>query len=304
MLNRMIKRIFYKAAIFLICICITSNLVAQQSIVVNASVNTNRILIGQPFTLTLTVEVPENDAIRFFSIDSIPHFEFLEKQIIDTTNTNTGTKLSQSFRLTSFDSGSWVIPAFVLGEKLSTDSIPLEVMFSPFDPNQPYHDIKDVIDVKEEKKKQWWWYAIGGGLLLILIIYLLLRKKPVAKSKPAAPLVDPYQEAMAELEKLKKQRPEIKQYYSSMIDIFRLYIYRRKNIQSLYETTDDLVLQLKSLQLNNDQLSKLSQSMRLGDFVKFAKYQPAEEENQQSIEIIRNSIIEIEKSITPTTQEH
>ena len=177
-------------------------------------------------------------------------------------------------------------------------------MFSPFDPNQPYHDIKDVIDVKEEKKKQWWWYAIGGGLLLILIIYLLLRKKPVAKSKPAAPLVDPYQEAMAELEKLKKQRPEIKQYYSSMIDIFRLYIYRRKNIQSLYETTDDLVLQLKSLQLNNDQLSKLSQSMRLGDFVKFAKYQPAEEENQQSIEIIRNSIIEIEKSITPTTQEH
>ena len=300
----MIKRIFYKAAILFTCICITSNLVAQQSIVVNATVNTNRILIGQPFTLTLSVEVPENEAIRFFSLDTIPHFEFLEKQNIDTTNTNTGTKLTQTFRMTSFDSGSWVIPAFVLAEKISTDSIPMEVTFSPFDPNQPYHDIKDVIDVKEEKKKQWWWYAIGGGLLLILIVYLLLRKKPVPKAKATAPSVDPYQEAMAGLDKLKKQRPEIKQYYSSMIDIFRMYIYRRKNIQSLQETTDDLVLQLKSLQLGNEQLNKLAQAMRLGDFVKFAKYQPAEEDNQQSMEIIRNSIIEIEKSITPSNQEH
>jgi hypothetical protein len=299
----MIKRIFYKAAIFLVCTCITSRLIAQQGIVVSATVNSNRVMIGQPLTLTLSVEVPENDAIRFFSIDTIPHFEFLDKQGIDTTNTNTGTKLTQKFKLISFDSGSWVIPAFALAENISTDSIPVEVVFSPFDPNQPYHDIKDVIDVEEEKKQEWWWYAIGGGILLLLIVYVLLRKKKTPKIKVEAPPVDPYEEAMKELEKLKVQRPEIKQYYSSMIDIFRVYVYRRKNIQSLYETTDDLVLQLRSLQLGADQLNQLAQALRLGDFVKFAKYQPDETDNEGTLEIIRRSINEIEKTVPPPNNE-
>ena len=56
--------------------------------------------------------------IRFFQLDSLPHFEFLNKQKIDTTNTGTGTVLSQVIRITSFDSGHWVIPSLYSGKIL------------------------------------------------------------------------------------------------------------------------------------------------------------------------------------------
>jgi hypothetical protein len=58
-----------------------------------------------------------------------------------------------------------VIPSFVFAEGIVTDSIPVDVVFSEFNPEQDYHDIKDIIEVTPQKKKdkQWWWYLIGGG---------------------------------------------------------------------------------------------------------------------------------------------
>ncbi len=297
----MIRKIFYKAAFLLFTIACSFTLAAQ--LTVRASVNKNKIFIGDQIELLLQVDVPETEAIRFFSIDTIPHFEFVEKERIDTTNTSNGTRLSQIIRITSFDSGSWMIPSFVLAEKIATDSIPVEVGFSPFDPNQPYHDIKDVIDVEEEQKKEWWWYAVGGGILLLLILYLLLRKKPKAVIKTETVAIDPYKEAITQLVAIQKQRPEIKQYYSSLTDIFRLYIYRRKGILSLQKTTDDLVLQVKSIDLPKDQFDKLAQALRLSDFVKFAKYQPAEADHAESWETIKHSIMTIEQSIINTSSQ-
>ena len=290
------KIIFYKAAFVSFCLCFVLMANAQQGVVAAAAIDKNRIVIGEHIQLTLSVDVPENEAIRFFSIDSIPHFEFLEKQGIDTSNTTSGTRLTQIIRLTSFDSGSWVIPAFVLAGNIITDSIPVEVSFSSFDPNQPYHDIKDVIDVEEEEKKEWWGYAVAGGLLLLVILYLLLRKKkkPVIKAVEAP--VDPYREAMTQLEGLQKQKPEVKQYYSSLVDIFRLYVYRRKGVLSLQKTTDDLVLQLKNINIPKEQFDRLAQALRLSDFVKFAKFQPGDNDDRESLESIKQVINLIEQT--------
>jgi hypothetical protein len=271
--------------------------IAQSGIVVKAIADKNRILIGEPVSITLTADIPENEAISFFSIDSLPHFEFLERSKIDTVNTSSGTLLSQSIKITSFDSGHWVIPALALSEKLATDSIPVDVVFSEFDPNQDYHDIKDVIDVKVEKKKEWWWWAIGAGtfVLLAVIVYLLTKKKkPVAK--PAAPPADPYEEAMTQIEKLQKNKPASKQYYSAMVDIFREYVFKKKGIRSLQETTDDLVVQLNKLGMNKDSFTKLSQALHLSDFVKFAKYNPSMEDDNELLNAIKTSIREIEQA--------
>jgi hypothetical protein len=65
---------------------------------------------------------------------------------------------------------------------------------------------------------------------------------------------------------------------------------------SLQKTTDDLVIQLKSLNLSKEQFDKLSQSLRLSDFVKFAKYIPGKEDDSNSFNEIRNAIITIEKT--------
>jgi uncharacterized integral membrane protein len=272
---------------------------AQSKTSVKAAVDKNKILIGETIQLSLEADIPENEAIRFFIIDSIPHFEIKEKQKIDTSNTSEGTVLKQIILITSFDSGHWVMPPFVLGENIATDTIPVDVVFSDFNPEQDYHDIKDIIEVNPEpEKEKWWlWYAIGGGALLIilLLIYLLRKKKPAVQA--LATIINPYEEAMKQLEKLRNEKTDQKQYYSRLVDIFRLYISERKGIHSLQKTTDDLVVQLKGMPVTKEQFEKLSQALRLSDFVKFAKYVPAPDDDKAIFETIKNSITAIEKIV-------
>lgn len=293
----MIRNIFYKIIFGCTFLGCTAVVAAQNKTTIKATVDRNKILIGEQIQLTLEADIPENEPIRFFTTDSLPHFEFLSKQKIDTSNTSNGTLLRQVIHITSFDSGHWVIPAFTLGENMITDTIPVDVMFSPFDSTQDYHDIKDIIEVKpqEEKKKWWLWYAIGGGafLLVILLIYLLRKKKPVITVAP--PVIDPYEEAMKQLEKLQQGRTDQKQYYSRLVDIFRVYIYRKKDIHSLQKTTDDLVVQLKGIPIAKEQFEKLSQALRLSDFVKFAKYVPSNEDDRNTLETIKSAISGIEQ---------
>jgi len=270
---------------------------AQNKIVIKANVDKNRIVIGEQIHLNLEAGFPPHEPMRFFSIDSIPHFEILERKKIDTIDNDEGIKLSQSLTITSFDSGHWVIPAFELtgDQPRLTDTIPIDVGFSSFDPNQDYHDIKDVIDVQaeEEKKKDWYWYIAASALLLAVIIYLLARKKkkPLVKAES----IDPFTEAKQELEKLRKENLASKLFYTRLVDIFRVYISRRKGIASLQKTTDDLVVQLKSLKLPAEDFNQLAQALRMSDFVKFAKYDPGENDKSDSFSIIKNSIENIQK---------
>jgi LPXTG-motif cell wall-anchored protein len=284
-----------KAILFLIFSVLASLSYGQSGTSVQATVDKNRILIGERVNLRLEANIPENQPIRFFLIDSIPHFEIVEKTRTDTINTNSGTRLIKTIPLTSFDSGHWVIPSFEMAGGFATDTIPMDVVFSVFDPNQPYHDIKDIIEVSTEEKTPWWWYAAGGLLLLLIIVYLLTRKKKKAVVVSKEITVDPYAEAMESLKKLQIQKPDPAKFHRELTNIFRIYVFRRKNILSLQKTTDDLVIQLRSIGMNKEGFDKLAQCLRMSDFVKFAKYIPSPEDDQDSLETIRRSIEEIEK---------
>ena len=210
------NKFFYKTIISIVAVFFAVYGVAQNKTTVKATIDRSKILIGEPIRLILEADIPENEAIRFFQPDSIPHFEFLDIQKIDTSNTGKGTVLSQVFQITSFDSGHWVIPSFILGDSMVTDTIPVDVGFSPFNREQPYHDVKDIIEVNppEEEQKIRWWYIVAGAALLLLLLILLFRKKKKPVQKPVEQPLDPYKEAMGQLEKLQRDKPEAKQYYS------------------------------------------------------------------------------------------
>jgi hypothetical protein len=276
---------------------------SQNKVTIQATVDRNKIVIGEPVQFFLQVTIPSGQPLLFFEIDTIPHFEFLKKEKVDTTVGSNNTTLKQVLRITSFDSGHWVIPAFILpgNKKVRTDSIGMDVGFAPFDRNKDYNDIKDIIEVDaEEPDNSWYWYAGAAAFVFIIImIYLLTRRKPKAKvtTKPA---VDPYTHAMQQLQQLQKEnlpaKGEIKMYYIRLVDIFRIYVFHKRQLQSLQKTTDDLVVQMKSLKLNEEQFNQLAQALRLSDFVKFAKYIPGNEDNRAAFEAIKNSIEDIEKT--------
>ncbi len=288
--------IFYRIILSFFLFIVADNVVAQGGDEIKATVNKNRILIGEPLELTVEVDLHPTSGLRLIQIDSITHFELLEKPVLDSSSYNESIRFKAVYKITSFDSGHWIIPSFVLSPGVMTDSIPIDVVFSEFDPNQDYHDIKDIIEVKSSKKKQWWLYAVGGGLILLLVLIYFLRKKKPLPAPQIVTKINPYEEAMKELGLLQQSKPGAKEFHSRLTGIFRLYIYQKKGILSLQKTTDDLVLQLKSLNISKEQFDKLAQSLRLSDFVKFAKYNSTGEDDSNCFNTISETINQIELS--------
>jgi hypothetical protein len=301
----MIQSILHKAVAVVLPLVVAIGAWGQ-GVRVTATVDKNRILIGEQITLTLTADIPENEAISFFNIDSIPHFEFINKPPADTSNTNSGTTIIQEMVITSFDSGQFVIPRFELAPGVATDSLVIDVGYSAFDPKQPYHDIKDVLDIEIPKKKIPWWQspifiaAVGLVVLAVLIwLWFKLRKKQKLAPVKTEPPTNPYEDALKQIDQLQKSKPAAKEYYSAMVDVFRQYVLRRKNIHSLQKTTDDLVVQLKEIGLDKNHFDQLAQSLRLSDYVKFAKFIPTDSDDTSFHQTIRESIMTIEKTGSP-----
>lgn len=270
---------------------------------VRTSVDRTDILIGEPVSLSLEAYMPLGENFNWFNIDTIPHFEIISRSKIDTTETFNGKKVSQTFSITSFDSGRWEFPAFamVIGKaRYITDTLSVRVNYAQFNKEEEYHEIKDIIDV-DSGHKPWLPWVIGiGSLLALLASWLLLRKKkkPVAK----APVIQlsPYEEAMRELERIRlkgfRLNGEVKEFYSSLNDVLRIYLERKLQLNGMEKTNEEIINDLRSLPLPAQGYQQLSEALRVADFVKFAKYHPDEQLNEQNFLVIRNAIESLNKN--------
>ncbi|HTQ63495.1 MAG TPA: BatD family protein [Puia sp.] len=273
---------------------------SQGTPLVRATVDHNQILIGERIQLLLEVNSPPGSSTNWFSLDSIPHFEFIGKNKIDSITTQDGKAYRQTLTITSFDSGTYDIPALAVtidNKKYFTDSIPVQVDFSKFDPKQDYHDIKDILDIENPAVKFIIWIVVLITLISAgLFIYLQQKRKAasVPDRQPVFSKKSPYEEAMESLKKLKEQKlPEsghTKLFYTKLNDILRLFVMRQLQIASLEKTNEDLILLLRQLIISGNQFSQLAESLRMSDFVKFAKYTPGKEDNDRNFEVIESSI--------------
>lgn len=267
---------------------------------VKATTDRKQILIGEPIQLTLEVNVPLGSSVTWPPLDSIPHFEFIEKNKIDSVENTDGKLFRQHLTITSFDSGTHAIqslPFLIDNKKYLTDSIPIEMSFSKFDPKKDYHDIKDILDIENPYTR----YLIWAVVLLTLIaavffIYFVQKKKLISTIEPREEVskLSPYEQAMQSLEELKKQKlaesGNTKLFYTRLNDILRLFVARKLQISSMEKTNEELILQLNQLNISREQFYQLAESLRMSDFVKFAKYVPGYHDNENNFVIIESSI--------------
>jgi hypothetical protein len=261
------------------------------------STDKQKIIIGEPFDVILKAIISKKDTSRWITIDTFSHFEILNKAKVDTQLSSENFILSQKITLTSWDSGKWPIPSLAFSKTQKSKPIVIDVTFSPspFNAEQDYHDIKDILEVPKPEKNVWYWYLIGAILLLLLFLLLFPSKKKKKEDEIKKPDENIYKTSLLRLDKLKESNlgdPKI--YYTELIDIFRDYLHKRKGIQSFSKTTDDLAIQIHDLQLQVSKQQYLFQTLRLSDLVKFARYQPSTTEQIESLEIIRQNIIDIE----------
>lgn len=287
-------KIHHSCITLLLLLCFTG---FAQKVTVSASSDKNKIVIGEQIKLTLQAVVPKDEVIDWPKVDSIHHFEVLEASKLDSQLSGDEMMLKQTLTLTSWDSGRWQIPAFVIVGTHRTKPIIVDVGFSPFDRNQPYHDIKDIIEVEKPGESYWYWYLIGAVMLILLVLLLFPGKKKEAPSAAFVPDEGIYKQSLARLDKLKAAADgDPKVFHTELVDIFREYLHKRKGIQSFYKTTDDLGVQIGQLQLPKTVYQSMLQTLRLSDLVKFARFQPTVEENKTSVDIIKQSITAIENT--------
>jgi hypothetical protein len=282
-----------------ICLLISPALVNAQ-VLAKASLDRDSILIGEPLKLSIDVRAPLGLDIRWFNLDTIPHFEFLEKAKPDTVDNIDGKAITQVLTITSFDSGNWVIPPLVVtinNRNYFTDSIPIKVAWAAFNPAEDYHDIKEITEVEGPGWLKYIPWIIGVAVLLAgagVWYFLRYRKQEEKKEEVYVSKLTPYEEALQGLDELRQkgyaQNGQVKNYYTRMNDILRIFVLRKLRIASLEKTNEELILQLRSLAIDKDTFHQLATALRMADFVKFAKYQPDEADNEKNMTIIRTAI--------------
>jgi hypothetical protein len=253
------------------------------------AVTPDTILIGQPIRLSLKVYLPDKTTQFQWPAwpDTLPHFEWLDAPVLDTSNDNPPI-YSQTLSLTSFDSGSWKLPALPVaytltnGQKGTLTTTPLNITVGyQADTTQTLRDIKPIIEVGEQKS--WWqtgWLA-AGILLFVVLLWLLIRwlKRKSRTTVPAKlPPADAYKEAMSAIRQLEQQpldtAEQIRDYHTRLSELFRRYVHHTSSTRALQTTTGDLLVGLKSAGLSAPVLSELSAALRCGDAVKFARFLP------------------------------
>jgi len=282
-----------------------------QNITATAAFDTNSIKIGQQVKLLLNVTYNANTG-KHISITWPQINDTLTKQIEVVNQSKVDTIIAdssnlyrltqtQTITITCFDSGSWVLPPlkFLVDSgtisDVYTQPLVLNVSNVAIDTTLAIKDIKPVLGVNyswiDWIKDNVYQIIIAVALLVIviLIIYYVrkrLKNKPI-EIIPEQPKLPAHIIALERLDKLKNeklwQEGKIKQYYILIAEIVREYIENRYKIQALEQTTDEIILALRSVAIDEESKNKLKQLLVLSDLVKFAKEHPLPAENELSL---------------------
>jgi hypothetical protein len=225
--------------------------------------------------------------------------------------------VTQSYTITSFDAGTYTIPAFSIGSETGvakTKELTLQVETVKVDTTKAIYDIKQPFAVNytwlDWLRDDWYW--IAGPLALIagivgLILYLRKRPKPAPVVKVAAPLVPPDVIAINKLKELRDkklwQQDQVKQYHIELSDIIREYLEKRYIIKTHEKTTDEIFEALKRMNITDENRNKLKQILILADLVKFAKEKPLPAENESNLDVAIDFVTNTRQVDKPVTTE-
>ena len=303
------KGVYYIKIIFLTGILFSMQRTFAQSPTVKTTVDKNDILIGQQIHFKVATSMPDNTyRLGWFSVpDSFGNFVPIIKEKIDSSYSNGNLNFSQQIIITSFDSGRQVIPPLPLSVSMLdgdstftiyTDSIPINVGYSPADSVLPFHDIKNIIEV--HKTFQWWiWALIALAVIIVglLIVYLIRKARKKKSAEIFESKIPPFEEAMQLLDELQNEnlieKQEYKEYHARLSDIFKRFLSRKNNINQMYLTTDELLIELNQMDLPKEKIGNFASCLRMGNAVKFARFIPADFENQKCFSEIKEMIVNI-----------
>jgi len=305
-------------------------MVNGQEIKLGTSLEHDSIWLGDQIKLLIVVEQDGASKVEFPHLpDSIQKIEILKRSKIDTSKLEgSRIQLKQSYLVTCFDSGAHYIPPFYFrlknGERIDsvrTNELTLFVKFPPVDLKRGPADIKKPFSAPVTFKEiaPWLLGIILLAAILFLVIYAISRSRknrPIFQ-RPPKPKLPPHIIALQELDKLKTeqlwQHEKVKDYYTRLTDIIRVYIEERFEMPAMEQTTFEILNGFKSLkiQIEAGSVKELKEILELADLVKFAKLAPLPNENDLMLsnayqfvrETTREVVTELPKSVETEVKE-
>jgi hypothetical protein len=290
-------RIYILALIILLVSQVTA-----QNVEAYARMDSSSIMIGDQIDLELGITIPENFAVSFpFFKDTITtQIEIINKEPLDTTEVDEGLLIRQLYTITSFDSGYFQLPDFefmfhhqddTVLYRTNANTLFLMVNTPVVDTTQAFKVIKGPVSEPYTFMEILPWALLGlaviGGIIF-LVWYIRRRrsKEPVFVRKPK-PSLPPDVLALQKLEELRLakvwQQGKLKEYYTELTDIVRIYCEGRFRFDAMEMTTDEILDELEGHQVNDEAFGKLRAALQLADLAKFAKANPTPLENDLSL---------------------
>lgn len=207
------------------------------------------------------------------------------------------------YRFSAYKEGRYTMPAFhfefVRNDSLlqaGTDTGAVRFFTPVVDTLQPIKGLRATFEVtgKELMREYldrygfWLWILLGVAFCIVAGLYV---RKRLSQHKPLfipqKPPVPPVDRAVRELEKLKEkqlwQQNRIKEYYTELTDILRMYLWKGMGIPAIEMTNDELSCALReTLAQSPEQLSALLSVLERSVLVKFAKGMPQASEHEDS----------------------
>ena len=278
---------------------------------VQTSIDTTKNKIGAEFKLTLKTNVDTLSKVVFPNVKNFGALEVIQSYPIDTIKKNDRYELVKKYGLTQFDSGKYTIPSvriLINSKAFLSDSLRVEVANVEVDTlKQKMYDIKDIAPADNSIGDWWKWLLvlfIISGLGALAYWYL---KKHKEKKEEAEIYKTPIEKATNLLNTLEKkelwQRGEIKEYYSELTDIVRIYIEEAIEVPAMESTTSELIQALKiaslkkKMELSKETIDNLFTVLKQADLVKFAKSKPLDFEITEDRKKIERAIVTLDKSI-------
>lgn len=295
-------RISITVLVFLIAYLVSGYIpVKGQLISISSKFDTTSIWIGEQTFFTITVEQPAEMHVVFPDLSDTlsADIEIISVYPADTTMIDEDNlRIDKSFKITSFEKGEHFVESlpflfFIDDDErvLTTSRVKLDVLSPEINQEADIYDIKDPFGIPLGFMEVLPWILLLITIALLawyLVRYYKRRKTEGYETERAETAESAHIIALRELKQLKSdslwQKGYIKDYYSRLTEIVRIYIERRFGILAMERTSDEIIEELNKKNLiEPGVIDLLRECFSLADLVKFAKGQPGEAEHETSI---------------------
>lgn len=278
--------------------------VAGAQEILSATVSRDTILIGDQVEWKSEIKVPRGMTVK---IDSMSGYVVLGVELIGGFNIDTVSRrkdysmVETRALVTSFDSGSYVLPPLVVyfsrngdvTDTLRLPEVPLEVTTIPIDTTTyEMYDIRPQFGYPVTFKEVLPWVLLGLVVVALVILIMVLvarrrRNRPVfGKPDPKDP---PHIVALRSLDRIRGEKlwqsGKEKQYYTEITDTLRVYIEQRFGIKTIERTSNEILADLSGKEVAPSDFESIKDLFGTADLVKFAKYTATEAENENAVPV-------------------